>query len=177
MAVGVATGFAVVELLSEEEGLQEYVPPPLEESEVFAPKQMEFDVAEALAMGSGLTVTVTVEDAVQPFASVTVTVYVVVVVGFALGLLTVEELKEDAGAHTNEVPFPLTDKAALLPRQMADGTEAALAVALLTTSVTVTVPEQPPASVMVTVYVVVVVGVATGLLMVELFSEAEGSQL
>ena len=55
----------------------------------------------AAATGNGLTVTVMLLDLEQPVAvMVSVTVYVVVEVGFAVGLDTVVELNPVDGVHT-----------------------------------------------------------------------------
>jgi len=54
----------------------------------------------AAAVGNGLTVTVTLLDLLQPVdVIVSVTVYVVVLVGFAVGLDTVELLKPVDGVQ------------------------------------------------------------------------------
>jgi hypothetical protein len=88
----------------------------------------------------------------------------------------VELFREAEGVQLYEEP-PVPESCVLLPEQIglvvaeavADGGES-------TVTVTVAVAEQLPFDT-VTVYVVVTVGLAVGLLMVELFNEADGVQL
>jgi hypothetical protein len=70
-----------------------------------------------VATGSGFTRTTTSSVAEQPLASVIVTVYVVVSVGVATGLATVELDNPVAGDHTYEIP-PLADKVVAAPIQI-----------------------------------------------------------
>jgi len=74
-------------------------PTAVEPIDVDEPEQIvAFD--PAAATGNGLTVTVTEFDLVQPVAvTVSVTVYVVVEVGFAVGLDTVVELNPVDGVQ------------------------------------------------------------------------------
>ena len=55
-----------------------------------------------IACGGGMTNTVTESMATQPFPSVMVTVYVVVMLGFATGLAAFVELKSIAGDQLKE---------------------------------------------------------------------------
>ena len=64
----------IVMIAERAELLQMNVVPPLAVSEVFTPSQIATDGGDTDAMGSGLTVTVPIAEAVQEFASVTVTV-------------------------------------------------------------------------------------------------------
>ena len=74
-------------------------PTVVEPIDVDEPLQIVLFVPAA-ATGNGFTVTVTEFDLVQPVAvTVSVTVYVVVDVGFAVGLDTVVELNPVDGVH------------------------------------------------------------------------------
>jgi len=78
------------------------VSPPtvVEPIDVDAPEQI-VALEPAAAIGNGFTVTVTEFDLEHPVAvTVSVTVYVVVEVGFAVGLDTVVELNPVEGVHT-----------------------------------------------------------------------------
>ena len=103
--------------------------------------------------GSGFTVTVTEQELVHPFASVTVTVYVVVVTG-----LTVIEAVVAALLQRNDVP-PEAVSVTGLPGQT-DGLEGNIlhVGGGVTVIVTEHVLVHPLASATVTVYVVVAVG-------------------
>ena len=82
-------------------GLQEYVCPEMEvlPITVFCPKQIAV-LEPALAGGRGFIDTVTEFVFVQPVAEiVSVKVYVVVLVGLAVGLELVDELKAVEGFH------------------------------------------------------------------------------
>jgi hypothetical protein len=87
-----------VVLLNPVAGSQVYDVPPEAESVTAAPLQMATSTP-AFAIGAGFTVTITVDDAVHPFAPVTITVYVVLVAGVATGLAAVALLSDAAGDH------------------------------------------------------------------------------
>ena len=63
------------------------------------PGQIEV-LVPALTIGNGLTVTTTLSVLIQPWASVPVTIYFVVVDGFAAGEATTADESPLAGLHT-----------------------------------------------------------------------------
>lgn len=137
-------------------------PAPVSAAEIRAepPGQMAV-VPETVAVGFGLTVTVTVGALfdTQPLASVTVSVYVVVEAGEAVGE-QLEALESPvAGAHEQEIP-PEPESGVAPPAQIAAVPEAAAVGRGLT--VTTALPDDVPAQfaseTAVTVYVVVAPG-------------------
>jgi len=105
VTVGLAVGLAAVDELNPVDGLHTYVyglVPPVAVGDppivVLVPLQIVLS-EPASATGRACNVTVTVSDAEQPFASVTVTMYVVVEVGLAVGLAAVDELNPVDGLH------------------------------------------------------------------------------
>ena len=71
--MGLATGFAILVLLSPVDGAHEKVPLPLPFKAVLDPAHMETS-GPALAVGNGFTVTVVIAVLVHPTALVPVTV-------------------------------------------------------------------------------------------------------
>ena len=120
--VVVVVGFAVTDepvvALSAVAGVHEYVEAPLAVSVADCPLQIV--AGETLITGSGLTVTVTCTDAVQPLTSVPVTVYVEVETGVAVTGEPVDELKSVAGLH-EYVFAPFAVSVADCPAQIGDG--------------------------------------------------------
>ena len=138
------------------------------------PWQAVGGLAVTVTLGKGRTVSVSVDVFVQPFASIVVTVYVVVVVGKAVGFAEVVLLNPVAGVHEYVIP-PVALSALAAPSQMVEGV--ALNCRLgkgFIVSVRVVELEQPLASVTKTVYVVVAVGNAVGLETVVLLNPVEG---
>lgn len=98
VVVGLATGFAIVELLNVAEGVQAYVVAPVAPNVVEEPLQM----AELTLLAVTVippTVIVTTSVAVHPPASVPTTVYVVVVDGVATGFEIAGLSNVAAGDH------------------------------------------------------------------------------
>jgi hypothetical protein len=93
--VGFAVTVEPVELLSDEDGDQEYVVAPLAVNEVGKPLQIA--VLGETVITTVVTVIVPWPVDVHPLASVPVTVYVMVDVGFAITVAPVVELKSVAG--------------------------------------------------------------------------------
>jgi hypothetical protein len=96
---GEATGFEIVELLNDPDGVQTYVNAPEPFKVVLPPGQILASIP-ALTIGNGLTVMVTLSEEEQPFPSVPVTVYVVVVVAVDIGFGAVELLSDAEGVQT-----------------------------------------------------------------------------
>jgi hypothetical protein len=87
------------------EGLHEYVAAPVAVRVVDVPLQID-TAAPALTTGTGLTFTVIVPVPVQPREDVPVIVYVVVVVGFAVGLAQLVHERPVAGLQEYvDAPF------------------------------------------------------------------------
>ena len=94
--------------------------------------------------GSGFTVTTTTSVAVQPGPLVTVTVYEVVMVGDAIGLAHVVQLRPVAGAQLY-VPPPVAVRVVFEPVQMETSAPALATGVGFTVTVTVVVLVQPAA--------------------------------
>ena len=150
--VVVTTGLTVIEAVVSDV-LHRKDTPPDAVSVAELPIQISGSGHEMSQTGSGFTVTVVEHELLQPFASVTVTVYVVVVVG-----LTVMEAVVAEVLHRNDVP-PDAVSVVEFPIQIAGLAGVILHVG---SGFTVTVVEQellhPFSSVTVTVYVVVTRG-------------------
>ena len=97
LEVGFAETLEPVELLSDEDGDQEYVvaPPAIN----VAGKPLHIAVFGDTVTITVVTVTVPCPVEVQPLTSVPVTVYVIVEVGLAVTVAPVVELKSVAGLH------------------------------------------------------------------------------
>ena len=159
-------------------GVQEYVSPETDAAPINTLLPLHMDTSfPAFADGRGLIVTVTEFDLLHPVAIiVSVNTYVVVTVGFARGLETIEELNPVDGDH--EYELPATDSAPMVvpvPRQMETLLPASAAGSGATVTVTVFDLVQPvPVIVSVSVYVVVATGDATGLDTVDELSPVDG---
>ena len=97
--VGEATTLDPVVGLTEAVGAHEYVLAPLLVSVEVCPTQIAVGDADAVTVGNGFTVTVTVAVFTHPAAEVPVTVYVVVTVGDAVTEEPVDGLTLVLGAH------------------------------------------------------------------------------
>jgi hypothetical protein len=99
VAVGFAVGFEIVALFKPVVGVQLYVVFADEAEPICADAPAQMIASEpAFTVGAGFTVTTTTSVAVHPFLDA-VTVYVVVAVGFAVGLEIVALLKPVLGVQ------------------------------------------------------------------------------
>jgi hypothetical protein len=134
---------------------QLYVLAPLAVSVEDCPEFIVDGIAEAVTVGNGFTVTLTVAVPVHPAALVPVTVYVVVALGVTVLLAPVPNPPDQL-----YVLAPLAVNTELAPLHIADGLADAVTVGNgFTVTLTVAVPVHPAALVPVTVYVVVELGV------------------
>ena len=114
VTVGLTLGLLDVEVNPEGDEVHAYVFPLTALAPMVVEVPLQIDLAEpALALGNGLTVTVTVFDLLQPVAVIVSTkVYVVVTVGLTFGLLEVEVNPEGDDVH--EYVLPLTEEAPIV---------------------------------------------------------------
>ena len=139
---------------------------PVELSEKLMQPGVQTVVADAVITATGgaqgLTVTVTVTVAEQPFTSVTVIVYVDVAAGLAVTVAPDVALSPVAGLQAYIVP-PVTVMLILPPVHITGAAGFAVGEGKgFTVTVTAAVAVHPLASVPVTVYVVVATGLAVG---------------
>jgi PII-like signaling protein len=151
VAEGLAETVAPVVADSPVPGLHAYVFPPTPFSSTDPPLQSTGADGLTEMVGFGLMVTVTVEVFVQPFTSVPVTVYVVVVLGLAETFVPVVAESPVPGPHTYVFPpTPVSSTDPPLQRIGADGLTEMVDLGLIVT-VTLEVFVQPFTSVPVTV--------------------------
>ena len=127
---------------------------PLAVNTELAPLHIAVGLADAVTVGNGFTVTVTVAVPVHPAVLVPVTVYVVVALGVTVMLAVLPPVLQ------LYVFAPLAVSSELSPLHIAAGLADAVTVGNgFTVTLTVAVPVHPSALVPVTVYVVVALGV------------------
>jgi len=140
-------GFCCEEL-NEFGPIHEYVPPPLELRLSVVPLQTGL-LLEAVAVGSGFTVTGVVALAEHPFGFVTVTVYVPLAAVVTLGMLgfCADEVNEFGPDHVYDVMLlGPEDRFSVLPAQTGLLLDAVAVGKVFTTRVTlpdVTLPQVP----------------------------------
>ena len=169
---GLAIGFTQVVQLKPAEGVQEYVPLPLDKREALPPGHI---VTSAPAFTDGVVVITTfTESLLLPQLLLAVTVYKVVTDGPATGFAQVLQLSPDAGDQVN-IPAPTAFKVVFVPAQMEMSGPALIAGIGFT--VIVTGDEFAPQEELIfNVYVVVAVGVATGFAQLVQFNPDDGAQ-
>ena len=147
VALGLAVTLEPVELLNDDDGDHEYSVAPVAVSVTGEPLQIA--VFGETVRTTVLTVTVPCPVEEQPFASVPVTVYVVVVDGFAVTLEPIVELRFVDGLHVYEFAPPAV-RFVDCPSQIVAEETVTTGSGLMVT-VTCAVAVQPLASVPVTV--------------------------
>ena len=156
-------------------GDQEYETPPVATIVALFPKQMVLGAIAIVALGTGRTVTETVEESEHPLKPVTE--YVVVAAGVAVTFVPVGELRLPAGDQVYVVaPNPV--RVEDCPRQIVTGeAEAVTTGGAFTVTVTVVVSEHPFPSTPVNEYVEVEAGMHITLLAVPLLNPVVGDQV